>query len=270
MYRSIQIAIVATIMASTSFFLWRISFKYSDWAVLALFPLTLILSTSFWSLTFHPRKAILSIALRDGSNWHKWFTGKIRATFMSTAFTLGAITILAWQALRASTSEAALMLTIFFISAVSYSFLEKFLSQNVRQPFSRFLATTPVTWCLAIPATITIASAFWHFSNIPGQMVDASFQESLEIGLSQLSSREGWISKSLSAFSGYEAAKLWVAMQLRDYPAIGWLFSLDTALFSIILCQTSIVVTQFVEAHILPLHKLKPSLEDSVNDADPM
>jgi len=59
----------------------------------------------------------------------------------------------------------------------------------------------------------------------------------------------------LSVPYGFEAAKLWGVVQLREYPAAGVLFSLDTALFVFILCRTAIIVTLFVEANVIKGHE---------------
>ena len=98
MYRHLQIAVLATLLATFSFYLWRISFTYSDWAILALVPLTVIIVTSIWPLTLDPWKARLDIALRNESTWKKWLTGGLRTILLSSVFTLGSVTLLAWQA----------------------------------------------------------------------------------------------------------------------------------------------------------------------------
>ena len=89
MSRPFQIAALATLLVTISLYLWRISFTYSDWAILALTPMAVIIATSFWSLTLDPWKARLDIALREESSWKKWLTGRIRATLLTAVFTLG-------------------------------------------------------------------------------------------------------------------------------------------------------------------------------------
>ncbi|XOY55411.1 MAG: hypothetical protein ACMUJK_11655 [Rhodobacterales bacterium] len=251
MYRYIQIAFLTTMLVTFSFYLWSVLFIYSDWAILALIPLTVIIANSIWPLTFDPWKARWDIAVRSESTWKKWLTGRLRAILLSCAFTLGSVTLLAWQAIRASTAEAALMLVILFVSALSYSFAQRFLLRHFRQPFARAFATSLVTWCLAIPVTIGIAVVSWNYALIPGSMIDAGFQEVLQIGLLQLPTRDGWLSSIFSVLFGYEAVKIWVVVQLREYPVLGWIFSLDAAVFSFVLCRTSIIIAQFVEVHVL-------------------
>ncbi len=252
MLRPFQIAAVATLMTTLSLYLWRISYILSDWAILALMPMAAVIAISYWSFSLDPWKAHLDMALRDDSSWERWVSGRIRATLLSTAFTLGSVTLLAWQAFRASVSEAIAMLFFFFISALAYSFTQKFLLQHFRQPFARSFTTSLVTWCVAVPASIAIAMTAWSFTAMPGKMLSADFQEAVQIGLAQLPPRRGWISTIFMIPFGYEAVKIWIVVQLREYPVFGWLFSIDSALFSFILCRTSIIIAQFSEANVLP------------------
>ena len=263
MYRHLQVAALATLLATVSLYLWRISFISSDWAALALIPLAVIISTSFWHLTLDPWKACLDIALRRDSTWKKWLTGRIRTALLSTAFTLGSVTLLAWQALRASAIEASLMLVVFFVSAMAFSFTQRLLLQHFRQPFARAYATSLVTWCMAVPAAVAIALVVWNFTAMPGRILSTDFQGALAIGLAQWPQRDGWLNTLLSVPFSYEAAKLWVVVQLRYYPVLGWLFSVDAALFSFILCRTSIIVAQFVEVYVLPKPKTSARREDA-------
>lgn len=251
MLRSVQMATLATLLVTFSLYLWRNSFTYSDWAFLSLIPLTAIVGISTWGLSLALWKARLDITLREESIWKSKLSGRLRATLFSTSITIASVTVLAWQALSASIIETALMLTVLFAAALSYAFAQDVLLRHLRQPFARALATSLVTWSLAVPATILFAVVSWNHLAIPGRMLDASLQEALQIGLMQLPPRDGLLSYILSIMSGYEAAKIWVVVQLRDYPILGWLFSFDEALFSFILCRTGITVAQFIEKYVL-------------------
>ena len=251
MLRSVQMATLATLLVTFSLYLWRTSLAYSDWAFLSLIPLTAIVGNSNWGLSLALWKARLDITLREESIWKSKLSGRLRATLFSMSMTIASVTLLAWQALSASITEAALMLTVLFAAALSYSFTQDFLLRHSRQPFARALATSFVTWSLAVPATILFAVVSWNHLAIPGRMLSASLQEALQIGLMQLPPRDGLLSNILSLMSGYEAAKIWVVVQLRDYPILGWIFSFDEALFSFILCRTGITVAQFIEQYVL-------------------
>lgn len=86
---------------------------------------------------------------------------------------------------------------------------------------------------------------------MPGEMLNASFSEVMFRGLGDLPDRGGWIGAILTIPSRYEAAQLWIVIQLKDYPIVGILFSLDAALFAFVLCRSAVVTTQFVEQNII-------------------
>lgn len=263
MSRPLQIAAAATLFAFLSLLLWQRAFQTSDWAVLALLPLAAVISTGFWPLTLAPWKARLHIALRPQSQWGKRLTGRIRAAVFSGAFTFVSIALFAWQSLRISAPEGLLMALVFFVSALAYFFAQATLLRHFHQPFARAYATSLATWVVAVPATIAIAWCVWALTPMPGTMLDAGFQQALQIGLAQLPPRDGWLTALLSVLFGYEAVKLWVVVQLRDYPLLGWLFSLDVAVFSFILCRTGIIVAQVIDAHVLQMPHVSPFGKDA-------
>jgi hypothetical protein len=249
--RPVQIAALATLLMTVSLCLWRLLFIYTDWAILALGPLAIFVFTSMWSLILEPWMARLKLELREDSTWRNWLTGHIRTFFLSSIFTLVSVTLIAWQALRVSNINAAILLCIFFVAALAFSFGKRVLSQHFNEPFARLYATSVVMWCVAIPATVCIALVSYNFSTMPGEMITADFREAFKIGLMQSSSRDEWISNIIALLDGYEAVKLWVVIQMRDYPVLGWLFSLDAAIFSFFICRTGIILAQFSDARVL-------------------
>lgn len=251
MIRHFQIAAISTIFVVVSLYLWRIAFASSDLAVFALLPLVLTIGTGFWWLTLRPWRVQLDCIIRSESTWKVFLSGRIRTTMLMIAFTSLSVVLLAWQALRASIQEASLMALALFLSALTFLFLRNLLSRHLKNPFAQSYATSIATWAVAIPATVAFGLAVWNFSEIPGSMLDAGFQEALKVGLAQLPERGGVLSSILALPFVYETAKLWVVIQLRDYPVVGWIFSLDSALYGFVLCRTGIVIAQFIEQHIL-------------------
>ncbi len=121
MHRSLQNAFAATALTGLSLYLWRIAYISSDWAVLALIPLALVIGAGFWPLALDPWRAQLNLALREDSSLRKFLTGRIRAMFLSAGFTFVAVTLMAWQAICASITDAAIMITAFLLSAWMFS-----------------------------------------------------------------------------------------------------------------------------------------------------
>ena len=250
MLSALRTAAAATILSGLSLFVWREGYQYSDWAALALVPTALVILIGVWSLTLQPWRAKLHIALREDSPLGKLLTGKLRAHFVSGVFTFITITLLAWQALVASMAEASILVIAFFLSAVLFSAGQNVLVVHFHQPFARSIATFAGTWLVALPLIPVIAWITWRWGNMPGEILNAGINEAMFRGLGRLPDRGGWIGTILSIPSGYEAAKLWIVIQLKDYPIVGRLFSLDAALFAFVLCRSAVVIAHFVEQHV--------------------
>lgn len=251
MRRSITNAFAATALAGLSLYLWRLSYIYSDWAILALAPLAVGIWIGFWPLTLSPWRAWLHVALRRESPLGRILQGNVRAFLVTAGFTCIAVTLLAWQALDASVVDASIMLVAFFLSAGLFSRGQRYLARHFHEPFARGLATSLVSWSVALPLILVIALTTWTSTPMPHEMLQADFVEAVQIGLSNLPERGGWIAGFLSIPYGYEAIKLWAVVQLRDYPIFSALFSLDVALFSFVLCRSAVILNQFIDTHIL-------------------
>jgi hypothetical protein len=80
-------------------------------------------------------------------------------------------------------------------------------------------------------------------------MFNTDFSAALRSGLSELPERGGWIAEILAFGHAFEASKIWLVVQMRDYPLIAILFNLDMALFGFLAARASVVITHFVETH---------------------
>lgn len=80
-------------------------------------------------------------------------------------------------------------------------------------------------------------------------MLTADFSEALQYGLDNLPERRGWISEILAFGYAFEASKIWLVVQMRNYPQITILFNLDMALFGFLAARASVVITHFIETH---------------------
>lgn len=250
MQRTLIDAIAATALIGLSFYAWRTAYQFGDWAIVTLIPLAVSLYIGFWSLALAPWRARLRIALRDQSPLSRILTGRIRATLLAAAFTSVAIILLAWQTLVSSAWQGMMMLVLVLAAGSIFAGGERCLSRHFHQPFARAIAVSFATWVVALPFYLIIAFQTWAFQSHPGAIVDASLLEAVQIGIDRMPRRHGWVANVLAVPYAYESAKLWLVIQLRDYPVIGVLFSLDAAVFSFILARVSVVITQFVRFHV--------------------
>lgn len=241
----------ATAFTGLSLCIWRLAYEYSDFAILGLVPLAMVVLVGTWPVTMAPWRARLRLALREDSPLAALLTGHIRAAVLSTIFTFVAVSLLAWQSLEASALDFLIMGAVFLMSGCIFSIIESYSLRHIHQPFARAFSTSLATWLVAVPSTVWIAFYIWAETKQPGAMLDAGLQDALQIGLENLPERGGWIAAILAVPYGYEAAKLWGVVQLREYPVAGVLFSLDTALFVFVLCRTAVIVTLFVKTNVV-------------------
>jgi hypothetical protein len=212
--------------------------------------LAVVIYAGAWPLLLDPWKARFRVAVREDSALSRILTGKIRATALALFFTVAAVLLLAWQALSVGVAEGAILVLAAFTAGSVFAAGQSFLAHHFHQPFARAIATSVVTWIVAIPFALILSLSTWAWAAMPGSMLDASFSEALRLGLDRLPARGGWIAEVLAVPYAYDAAKLWLVVQLRDYPLVAVAFSLDAALVSFVLCRVSIVATQFAERQL--------------------
>ncbi len=252
-------AILSTMVAIAIFGLplvtWRFAYAFTDWAVLPLLALCALIFAANRALILEPWQAKLRVALRDESWLARVLTGKIGATFVSALFAIATVYVLAWQALVVSETDSFLLLTLAATSILMFFFYSGFTERHLHGPFARPLAVTFAT-ITTLPFFFVLAYRTFAYAAQPGDMLDASLAEAIELGLAQLPQRSGWVTQAMALPYAYDAAKLWVVVQLSAYPMASWLFCLDAALISFVLARACIVVASFVTVHVrLPFQR---------------
>ncbi|MDU8912489.1 hypothetical protein [Aestuariicoccus sp. MJ-SS9] len=243
-------AVGSTAFLGLSLYLWRVGYHFSDWAILALLPMAVLLFFGSWPLIIDPWKERLHLALLPQSPLSRLLSGKFRTAFLAMTFVFVSVALLAWQCLTASPLQATILLMLVFTAGFSFSWSQDFLVRHFRQPFARYWATSLGTWLVAAPFTLIIAWITWSSESQPGEMLTATFQEALKIGIDQLPARRGLIAELLSWLYAYDAAKLWLVIQYKEYRMLAVFFSLDAALLGFVLARASIIITNFIGMHM--------------------
>lgn len=102
---------------------------------------------------------------------------------------------------------------------------------------------------IGLPFSVILFFVTWYAQSIPAEMLTANFSDAMRSGWGELPERRGWIAETLAVGYVFEASKIWLVIQLRDYPLIAILFNLDMALFGFLAARASVVITHFVETH---------------------
>lgn len=249
MQRMLSIAFVVTLLPAVLLWLWKLTYVFSDWAAIWLLCMAAMIFLGNWSITIDRWKAERGIVLRSGSWLAGWLTGRIGAFLSSTLLVLLLVPALAWNALTMSGAEIVVSLALVFVSAWLFLWMQSFLARHFMPPFDRVFANGPSAWMVGLPFSVILFLVTWYAQSIPAELLTADFSVELRPGLGELPERRGWITEILGFGYAFQASKIWLVVQMRDYPLIAIFFNLDMALFGFLAARASVVITHFVETH---------------------
>jgi len=249
MRREVSISLVVTLLPALLLYLWKLTYDFSDWAVLWVLLLLAMIFRGNWSIVTDHWRAEREIVLRPESWISRWLTGRIWAFLSSALLVAALVPALAWQALTMSAAEAIVLLALAFASAWLFLSMQSFLARHVLPPFDKIFATRLSAWLIGLPFSVILFLVTWYATTVPVEMLTASFPEVMQSGFRELPERGGWISEILALGCAFEVAKLWLVAQLREYRLVALLFNLDMALFGFLSARASVVVTHFVETY---------------------
>lgn len=249
MMRNLSIAFATTLLSGLLLYLWRFSYAFSDLAVLWLLLLSAMIFLGNWSLVIDQWLAERGIVLKPDSWLSNWLSGRILAFFSSILLVGALVPFLAWQVLNMSANEAGVLLFLVFSTACLFLWVRGFVGRHFMPPFDRILTLGPSAWLVGLPFAIVLFLVSWWTTNVPLSMIDATFSEAVRSGFGALPERRGWIAEVLAFGYAFETAKLWLVVQLRDYPLVALLFNLDAALFGLLAARAGVVITNFIDTH---------------------
>lgn len=249
MMRRVSIALVVTLLPVLLLHLWKLTYAFSDWAILWLLLLAAMIFRGNWSTVTDHWRAERGIVLRSESWISRCLTGRIWAFLSSALLVVALVPALAWQALTIPVMKAIVLLVLTFTSAWLFLSIQLFLTRHLLPPFDRIFATGSSTWLIGLPFSIILFFVTWYERSVPTEMLTASLSEAVQSGLRNLPARHGLITEILALIYAFDLAKLWLVVQLREYRMVTLLFNLDAALFALLVVRASAVVTHFVETH---------------------
>jgi hypothetical protein len=239
-------AALGTVVLAMSVYLWRTGYVVTDWSAIALGPLAIMLFIGLHRRTVALYRARLHAELRADSRLARIMTGNLRAIFVSTAFVLVAVPLIAWQALSASSAEIIGFTVLSYSAGLATLLVQDWLQRDFQMSFALFSGVSIGANVIACAFVPVLAWINWSFVYHPGEFHNASFFEAVTLGLQQLPRRRGGIAEIMAFFYAIEAAKLWLVLQLGSSPWAAVLFSLDTALVGFIVAQVSAILTDVV------------------------
>ena len=237
----------ASLAVTLFLYLWRTLYPATDWAVVALAPLAaLLFMGSLWTSAAVYR-ASMKAAVRGNSPLTWLMTGRVRAFFGATIFTLIAVPLLAWHAISSTYPEFLLVAFLCFIASMLFAGIEHKLLDHLTPPFARVTALSLAMLIAALFFVPVLAWADWNFTPQPSAIRSAGLGEALELGFRELPARRGWMAELLAPFYALEYGKLWVVVQPRSPKWFSFWYSIDAALISFVAGRASAVLMSIVQ-----------------------
>ena len=223
---------------------WSLGTEFSDLSILALLPLTLFIFSVSWKVSFDTWRSQYYVVVRKNSKYYNVFNGKLRATAVAAFYTLTSIPLMAWQFLSASKDQFLTLMMCVILAGISYIFIAGYTKNHLHPPYDQIVAIKLATWF----AAICCFWSFWYLAWIePHVGLKWGLEEALTYGVSQSPNQNSILSPIFSLLSAIDAFKLWVTVQLREYPLFPILLSVDVALISFLLARISVIIVHFVE-----------------------
>ena len=97
--------------------LWRVIYRFTDWAALFLVPLALVLLIGFHRQLASVLRAKAVAVVQPDSPIAMFATGRVRAGAHSIVFVASAVFVLAWHALEANAADALALRGVHFVHA---------------------------------------------------------------------------------------------------------------------------------------------------------
>ena len=226
---------------------WSLGTKFSDLSILALLPLTFFIFHVSWRVSFDTWRMHYYIVVRKNSKYYNVFNGKLRATAVAAFYTLTTIPLMAWQFLSASYYEFLTLMMCVLLAGISYIFIAGYTKNHLHSPYDQIVAIKIATWFAAICCFWSFWYVAWFIESHDMDYFKWSLGEAIVYGAPQSPNKNSILSPIFSLLFAFDAFKLWVTVQLKEYPFFPMLLSIDIALISVLLARISVIIVHFVE-----------------------
>lgn len=252
MFTRILAAPLAVFIMACSLYLWREIYGYSDWAVLCLLPLGVLLLVSQIAILREDYRARMLLTLRAGSRLTRYLTGRLSSLAGAVGFVALSIPVLAWQALNLTLPEAGLVIATCMASGWVFLLIERRLSRSFNAPFGRAYAMRLSSWLCAALACPVIVWFSWTYTKYPAEYLTADFLGAIQLGMAELPARRGVLAEIMAPFYAVQGAKIWFVAHHQEHVWLTIWPSLDAALFGFLATRASILLTDLAEHMLLP------------------
>ncbi len=259
---------LSVMIVTTPLGLWRVLYPLSDWAVLSLAPLVIVLFVGFRRPLAQVSRAKAMAVVRSSSPLSMLATGGVSATVRSTLFVASAIFVLAWQSLDADAGTALVLLGICAMASTMTVFVPRAAARHFRTPVARHYGIALGASAVAILFLPVLAWFNWSSVEYPGELRLLGFREAVSFWLGErLPERRGWIAEILAWAYAVEA--LQVSFLARSGFGSVWalIYAVYLGLVGFLVARSSAAVSFLVQEFLLDHSPGRTPKEDAPDDA---
>lgn len=249
---------LSTITLVLPLYLWRELYPSSDWALLFLVFLAVVLFIGVFSLTTSLHQTKMKIAVRSTSPFSKFFTGRFYAGFVALVFIGAALPVLAWQSLTAQPVEAACLLVLSIVAGSASFGISAWLQSHLTSLFAQSAGIKIGTIATAIVFVPILIWINLNYVSHPGELhpeKNISLIKAVLFAINELPPRRGWIAEALSVFYAMDTAKLWLVGEFRAFQWVTILYVLDSALISFVVSSVGTIIPNSISYMLERTHQ---------------
>ena len=249
---------LSTITLVLPLYLWRELYPSSDWALLFLVFLAVVLFIGVFSLTTSLHKTKMKIAVRPTSQFSKFFTGRFYAGFVALVFIGAVLPVLAWQSLIVQPVEAACLLVLSVAAGSASLGINAWLQSHLTSLFAQSAAIKIGAIATAIVFVPILIWINFNYVSHPGEFLskeDISLINAVVFTINEFPPRRGWIAEVLSVFYAMDAAKLWIVVEYKDDRWVALLYVFDSALVSFVVASVSTIIPNSISYILKGTHQ---------------
>ena len=228
-------------------FLWQELYHRTDWAVLALVPLTTMVCIGSYQVILCRRRALLLAVLQANSWLTPILSGQIFSALAAVVITAATVPLLAYKALSAPMPE---LLVLAALSVAAVAFFQVFQAILQKHINDAFLPSASTWSSVALSGSIFLAIHVWaglNYVRYPAYIKELSFSETMIRAMESLPERGGWIADILSIFYTMDDAKLWLVVRAGGTTVPAFIFTIYGALICFLVARAIVAVAAFYQ-----------------------
>ncbi|MCZ0943541.1 MAG: hypothetical protein OXJ53_10825 [Gammaproteobacteria bacterium] len=248
--------------------LWRVAYRFTDWAALFLVPLALVLFIGFHRpLTSVLRAKFMAVVQHD-SPIATLATGKVRAAAKSILFVASAVFVLAWHALEVNAAVALVLLTGCVVASCMAVYIPRWAQSHFRGSFARHYGIAFGSAATAVFLVPVLAWVNWIGVDHPGEFRSMELREAMLFWLEErLPDRRGWIAETLAWAYAVEATQISLVAKFGLGSVWAPIYSFYLGLVGFLVARSSAAVSGLVQSSLNQRTVAHPTQESATENA---